>query len=603
MNRTLPFVMIGILAMFAVSAIAGIDPYLNLDFEDGVPGGSPANWYAGGKGYSGEISTDHPHSGEQCLQLTRVDPATTGFGVGTSSFPVSIAAGHKVTYSGWIRTEGVTSGFAGLWWRVDGPDGTLAFDNMRDRGITGDTGWTRCVVELEVDTTATHINFGCLLPGDGTAWFDDLQVELDGELFVQERPTPFAANAEQVGWIAARAHPFDTDDPAADPGDLSFMKYLVGDAHIVALGEATHGTAEFFRMKHRLLRYLVREMGFTQFAIEATMPEAERLNDYVQEGAGDPAELIAGMYFWTWKTEEVLALVEWMREYNAQGGHIEFHGIDLQMPGMAMRTALDLIEAHAPDLATDAAVSYAELRGAIRAASSGNNWPPQVSKKATKAVESVPRQLAERREDLLRTAPEQEVDWGIQNARLVAQYADMVSGGPGLRDQYMADNAEWLLQQSGPDTRMVIWAHNGHVSRNGYSGIESMGRHLAERHGDDLVVMGFCFAEGTYTAFKRDEGLGSWGTSAARPGTAEWAFLQTGQPRLILDLREAQPGSAESGWVFEPLELRSIGAMAMDDAFSARILAEEFDALIYFETSTPSVPLENEKPSPWAMWE
>src|SRR5262249_5688561 len=104
-----------------------------------------------------------------------------GFGVATASFPIAPAAGRKVRYSGFIKTEGVTRGYAGLWWRVDGPSGVLAFDNMHTRGVTGSTDWARYTIELPVDAGVKNINFGMLLPGDGTAWFDDLAIELDGE--------------------------------------------------------------------------------------------------------------------------------------------------------------------------------------------------------------------------------------------------------------------------------------------------------------------------------------------------------------------------------------------------------------------------------------
>jgi hypothetical protein len=97
---------------------------------------------------------------------------------------VAQAAGKTVRFSGYIRTEGVTTGFAGLWWRVDGAPGkTLAFDNMSTRGATGTADWRPFSLELRVDTSAKNINFGLLMPGNGTAWFDDLKIELNGEPF------------------------------------------------------------------------------------------------------------------------------------------------------------------------------------------------------------------------------------------------------------------------------------------------------------------------------------------------------------------------------------------------------------------------------------
>ena len=130
-----------------------------------------------------------------------------------------------------------------------------------------------------------------------------------------------------------------------------------------------------------------------------------------------------------------------------------------------------------------------------------------------------------------------------------------------------------------------------------------MGRHLAEWHGTDLIVFGFTFDEGEYTAWKGKEGLGTWGTGPTREGSVEWAFRLTGLPRLMLDLRLDVPGSAESGWVFESLEYRSIGAGAMEEAFSRVTLADHFDVLIHFAQTGPSILLDAEAPSPWAMWD
>ena len=124
---------------------------------------------------------------------------------------------------------------------------------------------------------------------------------------------------------------------------------MVGNARIVSLGEATHGTREFFQLKHRMLEFLASEMGFTIFSIEASMPEAYRLNDYVLNGTGDPAQLLKGMYFWTWDTEEVLAMIRWMRAFNQSGkGRVEFTGFDMQTPTVAQQNALAFVKQYDP---------------------------------------------------------------------------------------------------------------------------------------------------------------------------------------------------------------------------------------------------------------
>src|SRR5206468_9742301 len=110
-------------------------------------------------------------------------------------------------------------------------------------------------------------------------------------------------------WIASHAISLSTVEARHGFGDLQPLKRVIGDARIVSLGEATHGTREFFQLKHRMLEFLATEMGFTIFSIETNMPEAYRLNYYVLNGKGDPAALIQGMYFWPWSREEVLDMV------------------------------------------------------------------------------------------------------------------------------------------------------------------------------------------------------------------------------------------------------------------------------------------------------
>ena len=138
-------------------------------------------------------------------------------------------------------------------------------------------------------------------------------VRIVGVLFVGLALCP-AQDQPPVDWIRDRAIPLTTVQAGSGFADLQPLKNLVGDSRIVSLGEATHGTREFFQIKHRILEFLATEMCFNLFAIEANMPEAYRVNDYVLTGAGDPKQLLAGLKEWPWNTEEVLDMIRWMRE-------------------------------------------------------------------------------------------------------------------------------------------------------------------------------------------------------------------------------------------------------------------------------------------------
>lgn len=152
-----------------------------------------------------------------------------------------------------------------------------------------------------------------------------------------------AAAEAARSWLATNAVRLETVEAGHGFADLQPLKQIIGPARIVALGEATHGTREFFQLKHRLLEFLVTEMGFNLFAIEATMPESFDLNDYVLTGRGDPEKALAGVYFWTWDTEEVRTMIEWMRSYNADPKHtrkVKFYGCDMQSAPRAAKVTL-----------------------------------------------------------------------------------------------------------------------------------------------------------------------------------------------------------------------------------------------------------------------
>lgn len=175
-------------------------------------------------------------------------------------------------------------------------------------------------------------------------------------------------------WVRSAAVRLQTVEAGHGFADLQPLKKTIGNARIVALGEATHGTREFFQLKHRMLEFLATEMGFRVFSIEANMPEAYRLNDFVLTGKGDPAALLRGLYFWTWDTEEVLDMIRWMRRFNESGrGRVEFTGFDMQTPTVAMEVVRDFVAKHDQDY-LDAVLSASNLASAASLLTGGPNF-------------------------------------------------------------------------------------------------------------------------------------------------------------------------------------------------------------------------------------
>jgi erythromycin esterase len=561
--------------------------YLNLDFEDSTPDGKPKFWMAGGLGYQAFIDKTHVKSGEACLRLESVDTNRT-FGVATSQFPIDFARGKKLRYTGTIKTEDVKDGHAGLWWRVDkDQQPAVAFDNMVDRGPEGTTDWQEYVIELEIPEDGSNINFGVILVGTGKAWFDNLQIFLDEEPYSQTRPVPVVPKRADLKWIRKNAIPIETPDPASDHADLLPLKEMIGESRIVALGEGTHGTSEFFKMKHRIVRFLAEEMGFTLFAIEANMPEARRVNQYVLTGEGDPKKALSGLYFWTWDTSEVLAMIEWMKDYNLSGkGRMEFFGFDMQFPNVAITNVKEFVTKADQGFVAQLEEYYRQVEEVSQAARKTRDRSQIDYTKWHDAAKQVHEYLLTQSDMYKKTFDPLEVDWAIQDALVVVQAAEANMKGKRTRDESMADNLDWILAHTPEGTKVVTWAHNGHVSKN-LGPFKSMGNYLHERHREDMVVFGFAFHSGEYTAVGKN-GINVYGTSPSEPGSVEWFLKSSGIPQLILDLREAKGEEKGARWLFQELDFRSIGAMALDYAFSPRMITQEFDALIFFDNTTPS---------------
>lgn len=155
-------------------------------------------------------------------------------------------------------------------------------------------------------------------------------------------------------WLKESALPLRSLDVEACDNDLEPLRHVLDDVRVLGMGEATHGTAEFFRLKHRLLGFLVREMGFTTLAMEASASAARAVDDYVVNGTGNAADALAGLGFWTWRTHEMLAVVEWMRAHNRTAPPervVRFAGIDPQRCAHSLAVLRELLPTVAPEQA------------------------------------------------------------------------------------------------------------------------------------------------------------------------------------------------------------------------------------------------------------
>jgi erythromycin esterase-like protein/orotate phosphoribosyltransferase len=425
----------------------------------------------------------------------------------------------------------------------------------------------------------------------------------------------------EAALIRAEAVPVTDGRPADD-----VLFDLVGDAQFVLIGEATHGTSEFYEARAQMTRRLIEERGFCAVAAEADWPDAYRVNRYVR-GRGSDAiaeEALGGFErfpVWMWRNTSVLDFVAWLREHNDRSGLDDrakagFYGLDLYSLYRSAHEIVSYLDGVDP-----AAAARARARYACFDQFSGDDAQVYGFAAAFGAGEQCEQAVVDQLVDLRRHAAEyaqrdglvaeDELFYAQQNARTVQAaeqyYRELFTGRVSswnLRDRHMASTLEALAShltwQRGSPAKIVGWAHNSHVgdaraTETGTTGEVTIGQLVRERHPDGCRLIGFTTYTGTVTA------AGEWEGEAERklvpPGLAdsvEELLHEVGEKEFLLRF-DAAPRAADT--LRSARLQRAIGVVYRPETereshyFRARA-ADQFDALIHIDETRATEPLE-----------
>lgn len=308
-----------------------------------------------------------------------------------------------------------------------------------------------------------------------------------------EPSTPAPYNATDMVINALQEHTIGLETVQAGSGfeDLQPLKPILEGKRIVALGEATHGTREFFQMKHRMLEFLVQEMGYDHFGMETSAEVAQVINDYITGGSGNPREVL----YWPWSTKEVMDMLDWMRTCNADPRttqKITFHGID-----------------------------------------------PTI----------------------------------------------------GDRDRVMASNVGRILDQMGPESKIVLWAHNAHISNSD----GCMGYYLKQQFGGQAYLLGFEFDHGAFTS--RMGTIYTYSVGPASPEYYAYELNKVGMPIQFLDFQTMSQDRVLEEWLekdqssHEFAELHAVYRLYPGWYTNYTSWLKLYDGVIFVEESTPAIGL------------
>ncbi|MGR9091428.1 MAG: protein-L-isoaspartate(D-aspartate) O-methyltransferase [Gammaproteobacteria bacterium] len=396
--------------------------------------------------------------------------------------------------------------------------------------------------------------------------------------------------------------------------DLAPLLERIGDRRIVLIGEASHGTSEFYRLRARLTQQLIEERGFSFVAIEGDWPDAARIDHYVRHFDTPPAEWVAFARFptWMWRNREVREFVDWLRLHNTErhaDQRTAFYGLDLYSLYSSIRAILAYRDAVDPKTAAVARHRYACLTpwqsdptAYSHAALTGHY------RKCEKDVLAILSDIIERRGNYMKHDGERYLD-AVQNARLIANaeryYRTMYYGSRvswNLRDNHMFETLDTLLKFHGPHSKAVVWAHNSHVGDAAATEMSARGEHNLGRlsrdayGGDAVYIVGFGTDTGTVAAASAWDGpLEIKSLRPALDGSVEHNCHRFGPDNFLLPLQDLRAMGADCELNRPRLE-RAIGVIyqpqtELQSHYFEAVVPHQFDEYIWFDRSAAVEPI------------
>ncbi len=325
-----------------------------------------------------------------------------------------------------------------------------------------------------------------------------------------EEITPDTHTASLVQALDQELYPLTINPLIWSDNDLVFLD-AIADKSIIALGAANYGTAEFFNSKHRIFKYLVENHNFKIFAFEADFGESLLINDAVQRGATNEIEELmkTKMHFWTWRTEEVKDLLEWMCKYNldkSEEEKVQYMGVDCQLntfhPGMVK----DYLKITDAPFFSSAEIILDEAETATKAGFT--SYSKEAFGNYLQRIDALGDSIANHENELIEVSSEKEYELNVRILEIIRQASEVnyYQGDYSInyRFQYMAENTAWLNEYF-DGKKIVLWAHNSHIANNPYFGSGgSIGHHLTQDFANDYTTIGFLFSRGSFTAVGQD---------------------------------------------------------------------------------------------------
>jgi len=401
--------------------------------------------------------------------------------------------------------------------------------------------------------------------------------------------------ADLVTAINSELIPLKSVEATSDFSDLEGLKSILKDKRIVGLGEATHGTHEFFTFKHRMLEFLVKEMGFKTFTIEADFAGTFAMNDYVVNRNGTVLEALEEMATGVWFTKEFMDMVEWIKQYNltqTNENKVKFYGFDMQFAFNSAPALLNGTIKLKEPLSDNARKGLQVIIDHRYGAMDKSQLPllNATAKELEKAVvvKSSPEKTKIYQQYI--SAVIQTIEFSIPKHRFDKDI---------IRDKYMAENCEWIYNFTG-ESKMIVWAHNLHIAKDITKNNNlPMGYYLSQKYPNEYYAIGFGFNSGSFRAYHTEKKKIMICTvpEVSIKNSSDYVFGQCAVPNFILDFKSAQVNPTINEFLNKNIYSRAIGAQynPKKDENGGKVsnqkLIKMYDAIIFIDNTTAVSPI------------
>ncbi|SDI25053.1 erythromycin esterase family protein [Winogradskyella thalassocola] len=559
----------------------------NLDFET-LLSNKATNWTNFGNG-NHKISFDLEHSKNGKVSgRIESDDSTEGYKALAYNIPANFS-GKKIKLTGYLKTENVTEGFAGLWMRID-PN--IDFDNMASHKIQGTNDWTKYEIELDYEDHANNIAIGGLLEGKGKIWIDNLVIAIDGKNIqtskeIEKLSLEDYSPNELTLALSKSAFQLDLSNKETMGNSLDSLIAKIGTKEIVAIGESTHGTSEFFQLREMITKRLVAEKGFNIVVLENPYDDIEILNNDLNSRPLD--SLIRKHLFSIYQTQEMKSFLQWYKD-NRTNYKIQLKGCD-----DSYWTFYELLkEKINPVGDKKLKILLKNLESNISKSSTDN------LKKEFKINNSIYNNILAIEDHLKSinnlTDPIEEILFNGKNTYV--NYVNIKNKKPiQSRDEIMADRISFIAKNS--DNKIIIWAHNAHISNKiiADNEIGIMGRNLKKEFGKDYYTIGLTTLKGNYSymneKFINDdhnytEKLKNASFQSTEKLLWENAFAQNSSS-FYIHTSELK-NELKTDKIFGATKLLGYSIESEEDIYYIPIL-KNFDSLIFIEDTHSTTPI------------